>query len=201
MRYFGKSKLRINKVSDKWIEGYFEWSQLLGFKEDDGELVLSLLVVWRHIPWNKLQDRNLWNSIRAQLDSVCVKWLAIKNSFTELPNVHHYTIYMLAALITKIWNDGLNLTCLRQHKDVLLKAAKDLEMASVHGYRKSIQVQLTTGHRTIRDGHLLRKVPTKIFAVNVYCLTRATATLADMTEMLSIQKQGDELMKEVLHNF
>ena len=196
MRYFGKSKMHIAKATATWLEGHFEWSKLLGFNEDDGELVLGLLVVWRHIPWNKLKDKQLWDTTMAQLDATCLKWLQIKNSFTELPSVHHYSIYLLAAIITKIWNDGLDILSLRQYKAIITKAAKDIEMESVHGFRKTIQIQLSTGHRTIRDGHLLRKIPTRIFIVNVFCLTRAKASLADMTEMVSIQKQGDELFKE-----
>ena len=196
MRYFGKSQIHIAKVNEKWIEGQFEWSNGLGFEEDDGELMLSLLVVWRHVPWSKLTDKQLWDSINAQLDSICLKWLEIENNFTELPSVHHHTVYMLAALITRFWNDGFDVKCIRQYKAVIIKAAKDIEKASRHGFRKNIQVQSSTGHRTIRDGHLLRKVPTRILIVNVFCLTRASATLADMTEMLSIQKQGDELFKD-----
>ena len=196
MRYFGKSRLHVAKVNEKWLEGQFEWSKVLGWEEDDGELMLSFLVVWRHIPWGKLQDQKLWNALTTQLDSACVKWLQIENSFTEIPSVHHHSIYMLAALVTKIWNDGLNLMSLRQYKTIFLKAAKDIEKASVYGYRKNIQVQLTNGHRTVRDGYLLRKIPTKLIVVNIFCLTRNLASLADMTEMLSIQKQGDELMKE-----
>ena len=200
MRYFGKSRLYIAKANDKWIEGQFEWSKILGFEEDDGELMLSFLIIWRHIPWDKLTDKTLWDTVTTQLDAICLKWLKIENSFTELPSVHHHSVYMLAALITKIWNDGFNVACLRQYKLVIIKAAKDIEMASNHGYRKHVQVQLSLGHRTIRDGLLLRKIPTKVIIVNVYCLTRADASLADMTEMVSIQKQGAELIKARSHS-
>ena len=195
MRYFGKGRLCIKKVDQKWIEGHFEWSRILGYSEKDGETLLSLLVVWRHIPWEKLTDQTLWNTMQIQLDEACIKWMKIENSFTELPNVHHFSVYLLAALITKIWNDGLDMTMLRQYHHVIIKAAKDLEKASGHGFRKVIQVQASTTHRTIRDGYLLRKLPVPILIANIFCLDRKMASLDDMTEMLSIQKQGEELLK------
>ena len=138
MRFFGKSKLHIAKVTNTWIEGQFEWSKMLGFEEDDGELMLGLLVVWRHIPWNKLQDKQLWDTTMAQLDVTALKWIQIKNNFTELPSVHHYSIYLLAAIITKVWNDGLDILSLRQYKTIIIKAAKDIEMAFMHGFRKTV---------------------------------------------------------------
>ena len=52
------------------------------------------------------------------------------------------------------------------------------------------------GHRTVRDGHLLRKVPTLLFILNFYCLHRAQVNLDDMMEIVSVQKQGEELLQE-----
>ena len=196
MRYYGKGRLHITKVDQKWIEGQFEWSESLGYQKEDGESLLGFLVIWRHIPWDKLQDSTLWNTMQVQLDDACVKWLKIENSFTELPNVHHFSIYMLAALISKIWNDGLDINMLRRYRHVIMKASKDLEMASQHGYRKIIQVQVSVTHRTIRDGYLLRKLPVPILIANIFCLDRSLANLDDMTEVISIQKQGDELLKD-----
>ena len=66
----------------------------------------------------------------------------------------------------------------------------------MHGYRKVVQVQMYVGHRAIRDGQILRKVPTKLFLAQIYCLNRNKATLDDMTELLSIQGQGEELVQE-----
>ena len=196
MRYYGKGKLHIAKVNQKWIEGQIEWSKSLGYESSDSELFISLLIVWRHIPWEKIQDQSLWNSMQVQLDEACIKWLKIDNNFTELPNVHHFSIYMLAALISKIWTDGVNITIMRQYKTVIIKAAKDLEKMSPHGFRKTIQIQESVTHRTVRDGYLLRKLPVPIFIANLFCLDRATASLDDMTEMMSIEKQGSELLKE-----
>ena len=201
MRYFGKGRLSVKKVDQKWIEGRFEWSKALGYLENDGETLLSLLVVWRHIPWDKLTDAALWDTMQVQLDDACLRWLKIDNSFTELPNVHHYSVYMLAALITKVWNDGLDIKMMRQYNQIIIKAAKDIEQASGHGFRKIIQVQISVTHRTIRDGYLLRKLPVPIFIANIFCLNRHLANLDDMTEILSIQKQGDELLKECIMNY
>ena len=196
MRYYGKGRLNITKVNKKWIEGQFEWSKVLGFEEEDGEALLGFLIVWRHIPWDKLKDATLWNTMQVQLDEACQRWLKIENSFTELPNVHHFSVYMLAALVSKVWNDGLDINMLRQYRLVIIKAAKDLEKASLHGFRKIIQVQTSIAHRTIRDGYLLRKLPVPILIANIFCLDRSLANLDDMTEIMSIQKQGDELLKE-----
>ena len=199
MKYFGKSRLHIARVNDKWIEGQFEWPKALGYEEDDGELMISLLVIWRHIPWDKLQDHQLWNTIQVQMEAACQKWLKIETNFTSLPSVHHYSIYLPAALVTRIWNDGLNVPFLRQSKAILMKAAKDLELSALHGYRKIIQVQKSMAHCTVRDGYLLRKIPTPILVINVFCLNRSLATLDDMTELMSIQKQGDELLKDMFY--
>ena len=200
MRYFGKGRLHIAKVDQKWIEGQFEWSKSLEYLKEDGEMLLSFLVVWRHIPWDKLTDQFLWNSIQIRLDEACVKWIKIENSFTELPNVHHFSLYMLAALISKIWNDGLDIKMMRRYSNIIIKAAKDLEQASGYGYRKIIQVQESVTHRTVRDGYLLRKIPVPILIANIFCLNRSLATLDDMTDFVSIQKQGDEFLKDRVLN-
>ena len=196
MVIFGTTKIRVVKVDDKWLEAHFEWPADLNCFDDDGELLLSLLLVWKHIPWDKLTDNDLWKATQSRLDQICHLWLQIKNNFTELPNVHHHSIYMLAAMITRVWQEGLDLNLLRTYKVIFMKAAHDLEKTTVHGYRKLIQVQTYVGHRAVRDGHVLRKVPTRLFVAHIYCLNREKASLEDMTEYVSIQNQGEELLKE-----
>ena len=197
MKIYSKGKISVSKCTVLWLEGQLEWPKVLGASEEDCQLVMSLFIVWRHIPWGKLQDKKLWTKTQVQLDSLAAKWLFIKNNFCDLPNVHHHTLYLLAAIITRVWQDGLDCNVLRQYKLILIKAAKDIELSMRYGFKKTVHVRSTTSHCTVRDGYLLRKVPTPIYVINVYCLTRGGATVNDMTDFLSIQEQGQQLLKEL----
>ena len=198
MKYHGKGKIRIISANEKWIEGQMEWAQVLGCDKDDAELILNLFIVWRHIPWNKITDKELWSTVQIRLDQLSLSWLNLDSNFCDLPNVHHNSIYLLAAIITRIWNDGCNIVTMRKYMSVLTKAASDLELISPHGFKKMVQVRVTLTRRTIRDGFLLRKLPTPIYVAHVYCLTRNQASVNDMKEFLSYKKQGTELVKDCI---
>ena len=197
MRFYSKGKIRVNQSSKRWLEGQLEWPKVLGVNENDCRIVLSLFVVWRHIPWVKLQDQKLWDRVQVQTDKLAMQWLKITNNFCDMPNVHHYSLYLLAAIITQIWHEGLDCSVLRHFQDVLIKAATDIEKSMPYGFKKVVHVRASKTHCTVRDGYLLRKVPTPIYIINVYCLTRGGATVNEMSDFLSIQKQGLALLKEM----
>ena len=121
----------------------------------------------------------------------------MKNNFCDMPNVHHYSVYLLAAIVTQIWQDGLDCTVIRHFESVLIKAASDIEKSMKYGFKKVVHVRTGVTNCTVRDGYLLRKVPTPVFIINIYCLTRNGASVQEMSDFLSIQKQGTELLKEM----
>ena len=197
MKIYSKGKIKVSKCTAKGFECQLEWPRALGVTEDDCQLVMSLMIVWRHIPWDKLKDQKLLRKTQVQLDNLANQWLKIDSNFCDMPNVHHYSLFLLAAIVTHIWQEGLDCSVLRHYQKILVKAAKDIELSMRYGFKKLVHVRSTTSHRTIRDGYLLRKVATPIYVVNVYCLTRGCASVNEMSDFLSIEKQGKELLKEM----
>ena len=197
MKIYSKGKIKVFKCTAKGIESQLEWPRALGVSEDDCEMVMSLMIVWRHIPWEKLKDQKLLRKTQVQLDNLANHWLKIDSNFCDMPNVHHHSLFLLAAIITHIWQEGLDCSVLRHYQKVLIKAAKDIELSMRYGFKKLAHVRAATSHRTIRDGYLLRKVATQVYIINIYCLSRGGANVNEMSDFLSIEKQGRELLKEM----
>ena len=192
----GGGRLFIQMCDEKWLKCQLEWPSKLGYTDEDGQLVLSLFVVWRYIPWNMMKDHELWQNTKSKLDKICLKWTKLKNNFMDMPNVHHHSIYLLAAVIDQIWQEGLDVSIIRRYKHVLLQAAADIEKSTTFGYRKLIQVRKAITSKTVRDQYLLRKIPIPIIIINVFCLTRSIAKVDDVSEMIAAQKQGVEILQE-----
>ena len=85
MVIFGTTKMHIKKVTDTWLEGSFEWPKALGYEDDDAELLFSLVVVWNYVPWQKIDDADLWRMVQSQLDSFCALWLLARSIPTASP--------------------------------------------------------------------------------------------------------------------
>ena len=137
-------KVKVHRLNRAWLEASLIWPKWFEFQGEDESLVLNYFVTWRFIqPLNtKVDNPAVWLHMEKNIDKVINQWLMIRSNVFVVPEIKYFSIYLVQIVLDSIWKSNYNITVLRRFGSVLVKSAKDIELAYQGGFKKIDHVRL-----------------------------------------------------------